>query len=128
MEVEEIIHLEVVKDGILIFYTKDNSLYDGFIKLKGAKWDWHFGGGALPLQSDQDLNWSGTNFDDFFVYYGVITDNKIMQVKDEESDKFAKIIQSEDGLRIYFLINELVETEIKNGKHSSYKMVPVYEN
>lgn len=125
MDVEEIIHLEVVKDGILVFYTKDNNLYDGFIKLKGAKWEWYFGGGALPLQSDEALSWAGTNFDEFFVYYGVISDNKIKQVKDEDSDKLAKIVQSEDGLRIYLFIDE---TKIKNGVHVSKKMVPVYEN
>jgi len=125
MDVEEIIHLEVVKDGILVFYTKDNSLYDGFIKLKDAKWEWYFGGGSLPLQTDNGLNWAGTNFDDFFVYYGVITDNKIIQVKEEESDKLAKIIQSEDGLRIYIFIDETI---IKSEKHVSHKMVPVYEN
>ena len=128
MDVEEIIHLEVVKDGILVFYTKDHNLYNGFIKLKGSKWEWYFGGGSLPLQTDNGLNWAGTNFDDFFVYYGIITDNKIKQVKDEEIDKLAKIIQNEDGLRIYFIINELVETEIKNGKYNFHKIVPYYEN
>lgn len=128
MDVEEIIHLEVVKDGILVFYTKDHNLNYGFIKFKDANWEWHFGGGSLPLQTDNGLNFAGTNLDDFFVYYGVITDNKIKQVKDEESDELAKIIQSEDGLRIYFFINELVETEIKNGKYNFHKIVPVYEN
>lgn len=128
MEVDEISHLEVVKDGILIFYTKDNNLHHGFIKLKDAKWEWYFGGGSLPLQTDIDLSSAGTNLDDFYVYYGLINDNKIKQVKDGENDKLAKIIQTEDGLRIYFFINELVEGEIKNGTYKHHEMVPVYEN
>ena len=128
MEVDEIIHQEVVKDGILLFYTKDNNLHHGFIKLKDGKWEWYFGGGSLPLQTDRDLSWAGSNLDDFFVYYGLINDNKIKQVKDGETDKLAKIIQSEDGLRIYFFINELVEDEIKNGTYKYHEMVPVYEN
>lgn len=128
MEVDEIIHLEVVNDGMLVFYTKDNNLYDGFIKLKGAKWKWHLGGGSLPLQTDDDdLNWSFTNFDDFFVRYGVITDNNIKQVKDEENDN-AKIIQTEDGLRIYFFINKTVVFDSKKKRTEFNKIVPVYEN
>ncbi|MET0785622.1 MAG: hypothetical protein ABWY25_02825 [Paenisporosarcina sp.] len=127
MDVEEIIHLEVVKDGILVFYTKDNNLYDGFIKLKDAKWEWYLGGGSLPLQTDDGLNWSFTNFDDFFVRYGVITDNKIKQVKDEESNT-AKIIQSEDGLRIYFFINKSVVFDSKKKQTQIKTIVPVYEN
>lgn len=127
IEVEEIIHLEVVNNGILVFYTKDNNLYDGFIKLKDAKWQWHLEGGSLPLQPDDDLNWSFTNFDDFFVRYGVIKDNKIKQVKDEESNN-AKIIQSEDGLRIYFFINKSVLFDIKKMRTKYSEIVPVYEN
>jgi hypothetical protein len=73
-DVEEIIHLEAVKDGILVFYTKDNKLYDGFIKLKNAKWEWNARGGSIPLQTENGFNWSFTNFDDFFVRYGVITE------------------------------------------------------
>lgn len=128
MEVEEIIHLEVVKDGILVFYTKDNNLYDGFFKLKEAKWEWQSGGGSLPLQTDDglSLNWSFTNFDDFFVRYGVITDNKVKQVKDEESNT-AKIIQREDGLRIYFFINKSVIFDSKKKQTQYKKIVPVYE-
>lgn len=127
IEVEEIIHLEVVNDGILVFYTKDNNLHDGFIKLKGAKWEWLSGGGSLPLQTDDGLNWTFTNFDDFFVRYGVITNNKIKQIKDEESDN-AKIIQGEDGLRIYFFINKSVLFDSKTMRTQFDKIVPVYEN
>lgn len=127
MDIDEIIHLEVVKGGILLFYTKDNNLHHGFIKLKDGKWEWDFGGGSLPLQTDRDLSWAGSSLDDFFVYYGIINDNKIKQVKDGETDKLAKVIQSEDGLRIYFFINELVEGEIKNGTYKFHEMVPVYE-
>ncbi|MFJ7973674.1 hypothetical protein [Psychrobacillus sp. NPDC096389] len=127
MEVEEIIHLEVVNDGMLVFYTKDNNLYDGFIKLKGAKWKWHLGGGALPLQTEDGINWSFTNFDDFFVRYGVITDNNIKQVKDGESE-YAKIIQTKDGLRIYFFLNKTVVFDSEKKRTEFNEIVPVYEN
>lgn len=122
IEVDEIIHLEVIKNGILVFYTlNNNELYDGFIKLKDDKWDWYFGGGNLLLQEENGINFAGTNYSDFYVRYGVITDNKILQVKDEENNMNAKIIQTEDGIRIYLLLHESIEAAgVEN-------IVPIYE-
>ncbi len=128
VQVEEIIHLEVIKDGVLVFYTRDNSLYNAFIKLKGAQWEWYLGSGTLPIQTDQMLNSAFTNFDDFFIRYGVITDPKIRRVKDEESNDYARIIQNEDGLRIYFFVNKTVVFDSEKMRTRFHTLVPVYEN
>lgn len=126
-DVDEIIHLEVVEDGILVFYTLDNKLYDGFLKLKNAKWEWSFGGGSLPLQTKNDFNWLFSNLDDFYVRYGVITDSNIKRIKDKDNND-AKIIQSEDGLRIYFFINKSVVFDNKKKQTQYSEIIPVYEN
>lgn len=94
----------------MVFYTLDQELLDyGYIKLEAGKWNWIMGGGSLPLQHNDGINFAGYNSREFFVRYGVITDNKIVQVRDEENDMNAKIIQSEDGIRIYLFIHESVE-------------------
>ena len=110
IENAEIIHLEDIKNGMLVFYTLDRKLLNyGYIKLEAGKWKWIMGGGSLPLQHDDGINFGGYNSQEFFVRYGVITDNEIVQVRDEENDRNAKIIQSEDGARIYLFIHESIE-------------------
>ncbi|MDN4609240.1 hypothetical protein [Sporosarcina highlanderae] len=125
MDVEEIIHLEVIKDGIVVFYTKDNELNDAFIKLKNAKWEWYFGGGSLPLQAENGFNWSFTNFDQFYVRYGVISDDKIKRVKDEENN-YPKIIEDENGFRMYFFLDKSVVFDNKTKRTHYYEILPEY--
>lgn len=126
IEVEKIVHLEVVKDGIVVFYAKDQNLYDAFIQLKGGKWEWYFGSGALPFVADTELIQGGTNFDEFFVHFGIITDDQIKQVKEKETGELAKIVQNEEGIRIYIFINQLKKLE--NGRYEPPVLIPVYDN
>ncbi|WP_047986423.1 hypothetical protein [Ornithinibacillus californiensis] len=121
LNIDEFLHLEIVENGVVTFYSYEDQLYSGFIKKDGAGWEWHFGGGAMPLQqSDDDFDWHGTNFDDFIVQYGIIWDPTIKQMMFEDNNRKAKIIENEDGLRIYFFINEPVGP-------GYYKVEPVYE-
>ncbi|KGP71029.1 hypothetical protein [Pontibacillus yanchengensis] len=122
IEFDEIIHKEVIKDGVFVFYINDNGLFGGYIKLTNKGWDWERGGGVTSsLNPDRGYNWQGLNLvdSDFMIKYGVITDNSIMGIKHAYKDRLAKLVTTKKDFRLWFLMSE--ESE-------SPKVEPIYKD
>lgn len=108
MDFEEMIHIEAVHDGVMVFYLKEEELYGGFIQHTDEGWEWVRGGGVTSLTPEKGYNKSGHNFPDFNfnILYGVISDPTIKNVEFEDGSRKAKIITTENGLRLWIIINK----------------------
>jgi len=101
-----IYHAEVFKDRLLVFYKRNNGLGAGFFKQKSDHWYWVTGAGYPSLNPDDGLSAMYSNRKEISLYfsYGVITDPDIMEVRSSENK--AKMIQTADGTRIWFIAYE----------------------
>lgn len=109
---ERICHMEVVCDGILVFYKDQYDLNACFLRNTSIGWKWISGGGgaALNPQKAISLYIPDHNSLPMHYYYGVISYSSIRPqvisktIKNEYITRPAKIITTEDGLRIWFVI------------------------
>ncbi|WP_336785356.1 hypothetical protein [Paenibacillus sp. MMO-177] len=108
VKADEIVHVEVVKDGFQVFYRDGEALNTGFVKNNSAaKWT-AFSQESNNLNPETDLSWSANNKEDLLLYffYGVISNPDIARVitkkPDGSSEKSAKIVTTESGVRLWF--------------------------
>ncbi|WP_138420850.1 hypothetical protein [Aquibacillus sediminis] len=108
MDFDEILHKEVVKDGIFVFYKKNDELWGGFIKLTNEGWEWVRGSGGASFNPEKGYNNQGSNYveSDFMIQYGIITDPSIENIKQEFGNRKAKKVTIDSGFRLWFLINK----------------------
>jgi hypothetical protein len=106
----KIYHIEIVKDGVLIFYKNQEYLNAGFIRKTPEKWKWVTGGGSVELQPKEDISWIASNYDEVPLnfFYGVISNPDIKQVKTSKPDgtleETAKIVKTKEDLELWFTL------------------------
>ncbi|MBD3922348.1 hypothetical protein H8B09_26570 [Paenibacillus sp. PR3] len=112
IQYDEIMHIEVYHDGFLAFYRNDSGLNAGFIRNASDGLKWIIGTGGAELDSEIGLSWTASNLVEVPIYFifGVISDPDIAQVKTNKPDatleKTAKIVTTNDGTRIWFVLFE----------------------
>ncbi|XEC96077.1 hypothetical protein AB6A23_05815 [Paenibacillus tarimensis] len=106
VQIDEIYHAEIIKNGLLVFYKSNEGLGAGFMMQKSDDWEWVTGTGYASLYPDDGLSALYSNMDVVPLYfsYGVIKDQDIFEVRSSENK--AKIIQIADGTRIWFITYE----------------------
>lgn len=61
---EKIYHIEIVNDGVLIFYKNQEYLNAGFIRKTPENWKWVTGDGSVELHPKKDISWTAANYDE----------------------------------------------------------------
>lgn len=108
VKADEIVHVEVVKDGYQVFYRNGEGLNTGFVENDAAaKWT-PFSQETNNLNPETGLSWSANNKENLHLYffYGAITNPDIARVITKKPDgsleKSAKIVTTESGVRLWF--------------------------
>ena len=110
---KNICHMEVVSDGILVFYENQNYLKAVFLRDTFSGWKLVLQGEAVSLNPEKGVSQEVS--ENIFIpfSYGVITNKDITQIftttLNGDNTKSAKIVTTEDGLRIWFVINQSIE-------------------
>lgn len=109
IQYDEILHIEVIKDGVQVFYVNQSDLNAGFIRNTSDGWKWIIGEGSVSLQAYEGLSWLASNNNNNPSYYifGVISNSDITQVKTKKPDgtqeETAKIVVTKEGIRLWFI-------------------------
>lgn len=108
---EEVVHIEVVQAGFLVFYRDGEGLNVGFIKNEPKNHKWKvLSMDYNNLNPEKGLSWSANNKEDIplYFFYGVITNPNITRVitkkPDGSSKQSAKIITTDSGLTFWFTL------------------------
>ncbi|WP_274365545.1 hypothetical protein [Paenibacillus thermotolerans] len=106
VQTDEIYHAEIFKNGVLVFFGSNDGLGAAFFKQKSERWEWAAGTGYPSLHPHKGLSAMHSNREEISLYisYGVITDPEIVEVRAGETK--AKMIQTADGTRIWFITYE----------------------
>ncbi|TCM91086.1 hypothetical protein EV294_109163 [Paenibacillus sp. BK033] len=108
VKADEIVHVEVVKDGFQVFYRDGEGLNTGFAKNDAAaKWTM-LSQETNNLKPEAGLSWSAINKEGLHMhfFYGVLANPDIARVITKKPDgsleKSAKIITTDTGIRLWF--------------------------
>ncbi|KGX87152.1 hypothetical protein [Pontibacillus marinus] len=110
IQVQKIHHIEVVRDGVLVFYSSlNNGLDAGFLRKKSSKWKWVMGAGTVRF--GEEFNWIISNDKEIPLsyVYGFINNPDIEKLtieSTEEKKKVAKIVTLQNGQRVWFAFYE----------------------
>jgi len=113
VQIEDIYHAEIVRDGVLVFYRNQIGLAVGFLRQKQGNWEWVAGGQSVQIKSESDLIWSAINLDEvpLYLFCGVINNSEIEQIKTQKPNgsllENAKIIQTKENMKIWFTTYEM---------------------
>lgn len=103
---EEIYHIEVINNGVLVFYKSRDGLGAVFLKQQSNTWEYVTSSGYVSLNPENGLAAAFSNLETVSIYmsYGIITDPAIIEVISTSGDSTskAKIVQTSGGVRIWF--------------------------
>ncbi|GIO92128.1 MULTISPECIES: hypothetical protein [Paenibacillus] len=104
---DKILHYEVVDNGIVVFYTHDDSLNESYIEYNSGKWKLVNSSGSASLV-DKDIPisyvWDYSETVPFRIVYGSINQGDIEQIK--VNGEVTNKITLSDGLTFWYLILE----------------------
>jgi hypothetical protein len=100
---ESILHIEIIDEGVVVYYITNGGLNEGFIERKKDGWKWVFGGGSADESSQNGVSWQVTNVIErgIGLASGFITNEKIIGIT--FNGEPAKIV-STNGKKIWFTI------------------------
>lgn len=106
---DNILHIEIVRNGVLVFYKDGETLNTSFIrKQTDDKWKFVSTGAAADIKPDKDVSLGVTVNPSIslFYSYGVILNPEIVKViavaDNWETERTAKIVTTVSGERIWF--------------------------
>ncbi len=104
---QEIFHIEVINSGFLVFYRMDNELKVGIID---EELNWITKSGSASLNPEEGLSVVFSNRQEEALYfsYGVINNPDVVEVisSSERNEEKAKIIKTNEGVRLWFVFYE----------------------
>lgn len=113
--VDKIYHVEIINDGVLVFYKKmnKNMISEVFLRQKENGWEWGMGYGEMSIKPDKDeFEWHGPNDVErqIFRITGVTSNLEIEKIitqrKDGSRRKAAKIINTGEGSKLWNVFYE----------------------
>ncbi|RED51631.1 hypothetical protein [Cohnella lupini] len=102
---ESIHHIEIIDEGVVVFYLTTGGLSEGFIERNKDQWKWVFGGGSADVSPQNGVSWQITNGTErgIGLASGVITNEKIIEIT--FNGEPTKIV-SHNGKTIWFTITQ----------------------
>ncbi|WP_456278849.1 hypothetical protein [Bacillus sp. AK128] len=98
--VQVVYHIEVIDYGFLVFYRSNGGLRAGVID---QKFNWITKSGEASLNPEKGLSAVFSNREEVLYFsYGVVKNPDIVEVT-SSNDKKAKIIKTNEGIRLWFI-------------------------